>query len=223
MTGQTLLDYMEILLPELQLQSGESDVTKGLKALNAAQDWFEAVVALHPGVLGGQTGDVTTTLNTETTAFPAGLLRVDKLQYIDAITNRPAWDLDPIYDTGGHAPSNYWPFNVTSSGSPGIPRAYWTNGTNFYWDPVPDGTRTIRYYGFKAAADITAVGTFAYPDIVALPLATFAARLLKLGLDDPVGDLTPLASEVFEPTISALSNFRRERPQGYQYRYRHDT
>lgn len=210
-------------MPELQLQSGESDVTKGLRAANAAQDYFEAVAALTPGILGGQVGTVTTAASTEATAFPSGLLRVDKLSFIDPNTNRPAWDLLPIYEVGGHSPSQVWPYNITTPQSTGRPRAYWTNGTNIYWDPLPDGTHTVRYYGFVAASDITASGTFAYPDILALPLATFAAKLHKIGVDDPPDNLMQLATETFKPVISALESFRRERARGYSYRYSHDT
>src|SRR5687767_9939258 len=119
MTGQDGLNYMELLHPELQLQSGESDVVKGLRALNAAQDYFEVIAARAPGVLGGSIGTVTTTINTESTAYPAGLLRVDRLQFIDPATSRPAWNLAPLYDAGGHAPSNYFPFNITTGSASG--------------------------------------------------------------------------------------------------------
>src|SRR3990167_9038126 len=97
-TGQSLLDRMELLNQELQLQSGESDVTRGLTALNVAQDCFEARAAARPNIYGSTTpvGTVTTTVNTENTAFPTGLLRLDRLQYIDPGTSRPAWDLNPI-------------------------------------------------------------------------------------------------------------------------------
>ena len=40
-TGQTVLDLMEVLAPELQLQSAEADVVKGLIVLNRAQSAFE--------------------------------------------------------------------------------------------------------------------------------------------------------------------------------------
>ena len=66
-TGQTLLNIMEDLNGELQLQSGEVDVSKGLRALNAAQDLFETVLATYGReVLGGTYGTVTTTASTET-------------------------------------------------------------------------------------------------------------------------------------------------------------
>ena len=77
-SGQDLLDLMELLNQELQLQTGEENVARGLVALNAAQDAFEGLAALRPKILGSRTGTVTTAANTETTAFPSGLLRVDR-------------------------------------------------------------------------------------------------------------------------------------------------
>ena len=64
-TGQTLLNLMEDLNSELQLQSGEANVAKGLRMLNAAQDMFESVLATYPLGKWGTTGTVTTTSSTE--------------------------------------------------------------------------------------------------------------------------------------------------------------
>lgn len=224
MTGQTLLDTMELLDQELQLQSGEADVTRGLLALNIAQDHLEAVIATERDVLGDTIGTVTTVANTETTAFPAGLLRLDKLQFIDPATSRPRYDLDPIDETGGHVYSRAWPLNLTlPTASPGEPTAYWTNGRNIYWDPLPDGVHTIRWYGFQAASDITAAGTFAYPDIARLPVASFAAKLMKIGVGDPVQDLDMLAREIFGPVIRSMSDFKRDGASGLVYTRVHTT
>lgn len=184
-------------------------MTKGLVALNAAQDHFESLVSQLPSVLGDDIGTVTTSASTESTAFPTGLLRLDQLQYIDPGTSRPAWDLLPIHETGGHSIYRFPPILATSATSEGKPRAYYTDGSNIYWDPLPSGTHTVRYYGFSAAADITAGGTFAYPDIVMLPLATFAAKLMRLGVDDDIGDLTGVALETMGPVVESLGNFQR--------------
>lgn len=221
--GQALLDTMEVVFPELQLQSGEADVVKGLITLNRAQDTFEAILAEYPDVFGGQIGTITTTAATEYTAYPAGVLRMDGLDYIDASTSRPAWPLKNLFKRGGHAWHRFWPWNIVSTNTTGKPRGYWTDGTNVYWDPLPDATYTIRWYGFKAAADITAAGTFAYPDQVILPMAIFAVKVIRTGLDDPTGDLSALARDVFDPVIKQLTNFKRESAPGYQYRYRHDA
>ena len=101
-TGQTMLDLMEALDYGLQLQSGESGVTRGLKALNAAQDHLESMLALDPNVVGSTVGTITTSADTETTAAPTGLLRLDRLQYIDPSTSRPAWDLDRVGPVGDY-------------------------------------------------------------------------------------------------------------------------
>lgn len=221
-TGQTILSMMEVLNQELQLQAGEADVTKGLVALNMAQDWFETQVSLEPEVFGGAVSTVSTTGSQEYTTYPGGLLRVDKLQLLDS-NSRPQWDLVALEHAGDHTNTATWPWNVLSSISQGAPRAYWADGTKIYWDPVPDTVYSVRYYGFASATDITASGTFTYSDIVMLPLASFAVRLLKLGIDDPSNDWAALASSVFGPVIQSLSNFRREGAKGLVYRYRHDT
>ena len=220
-TGQSILNLAEVLYPELQLQSGEQDVIKTLLILNAGQDWFESLLSLHPNVLGSITGTVTTTASTESTAFPTGLLRLDRLQFLDT-NSRPAWDLYNLRSIGGHAPSNYWPLTLgTTSG--GRPRGYYTNGRHIYWDPLPDATYTVRWYGLQAAADITAGGTFAYPDIALLPFASFTVRVIKEGLDDDTTAIQGLATDLFAPVILALSNFNRDGAAPLDYRYSHDT
>lgn len=223
MTGQDLLDRCELFNQELQLQSGETDVARGLLALNVAQDYFESRAALRPNILGSADGTVVTAASTEKTAFPTGLLRLDRLQYLDPGTSRPSWDLIPIRHAGGHAGAGYWASALLSTNTTGKPRSYWTNGTNIYWSPLPDGVNTIRYYGFSAAAAITAVGTFAYPDIVMLPLATFAVKVLKAGLDDSIGDISRLAAEAFDPVLDALTAYNRDGAEPLVYRYGHNT
>ena len=224
-TGQSLLDRMELLNQELQLQSGEENVTRGLLALNVAQDTFESRAAMRPHLYGSSTpvGTVTTTVSTETTAFPSTVLRIDRLQFIDPDTSRPAWDLIPIKRTGAHAWNRYWPLSLTSSTTTGRPRAYWTNRINIYWDPLPSGTHTVRYYGFTPATDITAGGTFLYEDIVMLPLAAFAVALMRLGVDDPVGESAQLAEKHFTSVLDLLEGFNRDGPVGLEYDQFHDT
>ena len=222
-TGQTVLDLMEVLAPELQLQSAEADVVKGLIVLNRAQSAFEMLLAQYPDVKGGAIGTVTTTASTESTAFPSGVIRIDGLDYIDPATSRPAWPLVHHQRRGGHAWSQGWIGSLWSTATSGKPRAYWTNGTNIYWDPLPDATHTVRYYGFSVAAAITAAGTFAYPDFAILPLAIFAVKIVKIGIEDSVQDLTALARDVFDPTIKLLGNYQRESAPGYQYKHSHNT
>jgi hypothetical protein len=221
-TGQSMLDTMEVLDRGLQLQSGETGVTLALRALNASQDHFEALMALQPNVLGSSIGTVTTSASTESTAFPAGLVRLDRLQFIDPDTSRPAWDLERVGPVGDHYTSRTsYPtiqFNTTTSGRP---VRYWTNGTYIYWDPLPDATHTVRYYGMNSASDITAGGTFAYPDIVMLPIVTFAVKMLRTGKDDEVAPITEVGMQVFGPVIQSMSRFNRDRPPGYDYRYDH--
>jgi hypothetical protein len=213
-TGQTLLDTMEIMDRGLQLQSGET--------VNAAQDHFESMMSLQPNVMASSIGTVTTAASTESTAFPSGVIRLDRMQFIDPDTSRPAWDLERVGPVGDHyASGGVYPslqFNATTSGRP---VRYWTNGSNIYWDPLPDATHTVRYYGMKAASDITAGGTFAYPDIVMLPIVQFAVRMLRIGKDDEAGPVIDLGNQIFGPVIQTLARFNRDRAPGYDYRYMH--
>ena len=221
-TGQSILNIMEDLNGELQLQSGEVDVAKGLRAVNAAQDMFETVLSTHGRVSASKTGTVTTTANTETTAFPTGLLRLDALWLLDS-NSRPLWRVLPIKETGGHAYGSGWVASLVSTASTGKPRQYWTDGTNIYWDPLPNGTHTVRWYGFQMASDITASGTFSYNDAFIYPLATLSSRILKTALDDPPEDMLTLAKDMFTPLIEAMSNFNRDGSTGMVYDERHTT
>ena len=224
-TGQDLLDRMELLNQELQLQSAEADVTRGLLALNVAQDSFEARAALRQNIYGSTTpvGTVTTTASTETTAFPSGVLRIDRMQFIDPTTSRPAWDLQPIKRVGAHAWNRYWPINIVSTTSTGRPRAYWTNRINIYWDPLPSDTHTVRYYGFTPAANITAGGTFAYEDVCLLAFASFATAMMRIGLDDDPAAHMRLAESIFDPVLDLLSGFNKDGAIGFEYEREHTT
>lgn len=210
---------MELLNQELQLQTGESDVTRGLLALNVAQDYFESLAAQRKKILG-TTGDMSAVGATESTVFPTGVLRIDRLQLLDSSTLRPKRELIPLKRTGGHAATSVWPFDIATS-TTGEPRAYWTNKTRVYWAPLPATTYVIRWYGFQVASDITASGTFAYDDIVALPLASFAARLLKSGVDDAAQDVAAVAQETFRGTLDSLARFNRDGAEPFEYTRQH--
>ena len=224
MTGQSILDLMEVLDNELQLQAGESNVTRGLTALNAAQDYFESLISLQPKVLGNTTGTVTTTANTETTTFPSGVLRIDRLQLLDATTSLPIYDLENIRRPGGHMNSRFWPWYVINTlATLGKPRSYYTNGRLIYWDPLPDGTHTVRWYGLQTATSITAGGTFLFPDACALPFASFAVKLMQSGVGDASQEITSLATGTFGPIIAAMAAFNRDGGVGLEYSQHHDT
>ncbi len=222
-TGQSLLNIMEVLFPELQLQTTEGDVVKGLVCLNAAQDMFETHAAQYKDFMGGSVGTVTTTAAQEYTAFPTGLLRLDGMDFLDQGTLRPAFPLTPLYKRGGHVQADFWPFSLISNTSTGAPRGYWTNGTRIYWAPEPDGAYIVRTYGFSSADDITALGTFAYPDAVMLPLAVVACKIARLGLDDGIEAYSAFATETFNPVLDLLSGYRRDGLQSPNYTYTHDT
>ncbi len=221
--GQVLLDTLEVLNQELQLQPGEPDVVRGLTALNRAQDYFETLASRQPHFLGDADGTVTQTIGQEYTTFPAGVLRIDKLQYIDPTTNRPAWDLKKLDRVGGHARSSQWPWNILSTSLSGKPRGYYTNGSKIFWTPLASDLSVVRWYGFQVAADITASGAFAYPDQCILPIASFAARIIAEGVGDSGASLDALAQDIFSPVIDSMGNFKRDGAAGFDYRYSHDS
>lgn len=224
MTGQNLLNLMETLDRELQLQTGEADVANGLTVLNAAQDAFEAALSEHSNAYQAATVNVVTAADAETSVFPATLLRLDRIQFVDTQGGLKGYDLLPLGQVGGHIGEHDgvpWIDPVTIGR--GRPRYYYTNGRSIYWSPLPDAIYTFRVYGLVSQADITAGGTFAYPDHVALPLASFAVRLMKAGVDDPQADWRELAADLFGPTIAQMSRFWRDRPASYDYRFLHDA
>ena len=220
-TCQTVLDMMEMLDRELEVQVGEADAAVAVKAVNAAVAYMESVVALHPQVFGSSTGTVTTAADTETTDFPSGVLRIDRLQFIDPTTSRPIWDLEAIGETGGHVYSTAHPLLVPTTTQTGRPVRYWTDGSKIYWDPEPNATHTVRWYGFSVHGDLSASTTITYPDIVLLPLASFATRIMGMGKGDVVNDIQSLAVETFDPIVMTLSRFNRDKAPGYSYKYVH--
>lgn len=220
-TGQDLLDTMELLNQELQLQSGEVDVVRGLRALNLAQDYFESLAATRGDLMGGHTGTVVTASGVETTTFPTGLLRVDALQKLHDTTGRPERNLTPMQRVGGQMRTLGWPWPSLLATSSGAPTGYWANRRSIYWAPLPNGVYTVRWHGWQAQADITAAGTFAYEDIVVLPLASFAVKLMRHGVDDSTEDIGTLAQGVFKSTLDALEMSSRDGAQSLQYTRAH--
>ena len=221
-TGQTILDLMEGLDASLQLQNSESGVTKGLIAANAAQDYLESLLALEPNSYGSTFATVTTTADAESTPFPSGLLRIDRLQYINPSTNRPERDLRFEGYIGTQYGDEYSGLSLSTS-TTGSPARYWTNGSVFLWDPVPDAVHTVRYYGLIAKSDITASGTFGFPDLAMLPVAQYAVELLKIGTDDEVQSLAAFGQKAFAPFLEWAGRFNRDRAPGYDYRYYHSV
>jgi hypothetical protein len=222
-TGQDLLNAMEVLNQELQLQTSEEDSVRGLSALNMAQDYFEDLAAQEGEIKGDSTANITSVASTETTAFPTGFLRINRIQFVDPVTSLPTWDLENIQEAGGHVHAGRWPWNVVSQSSPGIPDGYYTNGRLIYWSPLPDAAHTFRVYGFKRADDITSGGTFSYEDSLRLPLASFAVRLLRIGVGDESGDVAQVAKETLGAAVGALAGTNRDGASSLIYRYRHES
>lgn len=225
MTHADLLSRMELLNAELETGSGEDDETKGLLALDTAQDYFESVAAGYPHVFKTN-GTVTTVADTETSAKSATILRLDSVWYLDTTVspNMPRYQLEPIDKSGGHVPSLPWPIRAAVGYAPGAPDGYWTDEDYFFWSPVPDAVYTLRWYGMKSQTAITIrTGTFAYKDYLAMPFATFAVRAIKVGLEDSSDVLKALADDLFTPVLRAARRANREKPTGRVYSQMHTT
>lgn len=223
MTIATILSKMSVLDNELDISSGGADETRAISALDMAQDMFEVILANHPDLLG-TVANTATVANTEATAWPTGLMRIDTMWYIDPTTSLPAWEINVIQDVGGHAVGVGFPFNVGLMGSKGAPVGVYTNRANLYWKPLPDAVYTVRINGLYSQTDITTrAQTFAYPDQVSNPMAAYANRLLSIGVADPTDDLKSLADEMFAPAINMLRQPTRQRPQSRQYSRMHTT
>lgn len=223
MTAATLLSRMQVMMNELQIASGGDDESRALTALDMAQDYLESVAAAMPRI-GQTTTTVATVANTETTALPTGMLRLDSLWYIDSSTNLPAWEVLAIDDAGGHRPSAPWPISLGLATTTGAPRRFAYDSAYFYWLPKPDAAYTLRVYGLFPRTDITTRAiTFGWPDDLSTPVAAFACRLLKMGIDDPTQDAQALAEEAFTPALRRMRNMVRQMPTGRAYTRTHFT
>lgn len=220
--GQYLLDQMQVLDNELLLQPAEPMVVRALIALNMAQDLFESIIAQQPNLFGDTTGTVAVVNGAESSVYPATLLRLDKLWMIDPASSRPAYPLDKIDMVGGQAANRRWPAYFASGAGTGRVDRYWADGRNIYWGPIPSQNDTVRWYGFTPAADITAAGTFAYPDMAMMPIAGFAVKLMRAGVGDDTIDLNE-ATAAFSPVVKQLANFNRDRAPRFIYSERHIT
>jgi hypothetical protein len=205
---------MQVLDNELLLQPAEADVVRGLLALNMAQDLFESAIATKPNLFGDTIGTVAITSGSESTAYPATLLRLDKLWMIDPATSRPIYYLSRLDRAGGQGGYLRWPLSLSVGG--GRVRAYWEDGRNIYWAPFPSQSDTVRWYGFTPATDITAGGTFLYPDIAMMPIAAFAVKLMRAGVGDDAVDLDS-AVGAFTPVVETLSRHNRDQAPGFNY------
>jgi hypothetical protein len=218
-TGQNLLDMMELANQELQLQPTEVDVARGLTALNVAQDFFENLMASRKIKAGttNPTTEISATANVETTAFPTGFIRIDRIWRLDGTGGNPVAELENLKRTGGHRMRSQIPWIFQSSTGSGTPAAYWTQGYAIYWSPKPSATTYYRVYGQSRAADITAVGAFTYDEGVMFPLASFAARIMATGVADSSTDLSALSTEFFEKVLDTLERFNRDGGQDLTY------
>lgn len=223
MTAADLLTRMRVLKNELQIDANGDDEVTALAALDMSQDYLEAVAASMPRI--GQTkSDILTVADTETTAWPATLKRVDSLWYIDADTSLPAWEIEPIPDAGGHRPNTPWPYNLVMNPSTGAPRYYAFDTDYFYWLPEPDKAYTVRVYGLVSKTNLTTRSiTFGWPDEVSLPVASFACKLMSMSVDDSSDELSALAEETFVPVLRSMRKRVRQSPMGRAYTTQHTT
>lgn len=219
-TGQTILDTMEVLNNELQLQSGEADVTRALRAVNVAQDYLESLLVARRFALPVTITTGSVTAGSATTTFPTGFLRVDRVQMLNRTTLLPEWDLTKLPGPPLQARNTLSNLLVPSGGRP---MAYWSTGSLIYWDPVPQENDTVRIHGLQAASDVTASGTFAYPDYTIIAVAAFAAYLMKIGVGDVPQDIVSVAKTTFEPVLDQMDGFLADSSPEPVYRDTHIT
>lgn len=226
MTIQDIFNRMMLYDNQLSLLAGGDDVTRGIWAINLVTDWFEARAVRRSDVL--QTDETfDTTANTEKTAWPSRLMRLDSLWRLDS-DGYQVCELDPIDKSGGHQEGTKFPFQFVtgSSRSLGPPEAYRGRGQGgqFYWQPRPDAVYTMRAYGLWAVADYTAAAnTFAHPDSVALVLAPFATKVFRIGLDRELLGVHQASESAFDAVLDALDGQGENQTAGYNYSEPHDT
>lgn len=226
--GSTLIsdvfDVMALLNNELDISSGGVDETRCLTALKVAQRYFETLAATMPAGVLQTAFTIGTVASTETTTWTATLKRLDAIWKLDPTTLRPIYKLKRINQIGGHVPSLPWPLQLSMPTGSGAPAGYYANTANFYWLPLPDGVYSLRVYGFvTAAAPVSRDSQFLYPDECMAPFASFAAKLMSMGVGDNDGDLTGLAEACFRPILRGMKKFDRSEPLPRAYAYAHDT
>jgi len=229
MTLQTIFDRCMLGDNELDLIAGGDDVVRGLTAVNMVQDWWEAVAAAKADFLATHS-TFTTTADVETTTWPSTLKRLDGDPWlISSVTDRSVRQIARVQGVGGHVVGMAWPYSELSESvaeGSGSPREYWATGPGglFYWTPIPDAIYTVRAYGLWAKADYTAAAnTFAYPDEVALVIPTFAAKLMRVGLNRNLDGIQGEAEAAFSVVVKALKRFTRQGADSLQYSEAHDT
>lgn len=218
-----LLALMPMFNNSLRVGNGEQDEARAVLALTTAQHYFETVAATYARVLGS-TITVAPSANTETTTYPATLLRLDSIWLLDATTLLPVRRLKRIESSGGHAPSLPWPLQLVVQAGTGMPAAYFANMASFYWLPLPDSAQTLRIYGFVEQPEfVDRLSAFNYPLRTKAALASFAVKILKTSTDDDTAEVDALASAIFGPLLRGLKQFDRSEPHGRTYGEVHDT
>lgn len=226
--GSDVFNDMQVLDNELRITSGGADETRALRAVNLSLLMFDSVAASMPKVLQTHQ-NVNTTANQEYTTWPSGLARIDRMYRLDTsqTPNRQVYEIDVIYEAGGQDPQPAWPPLYLALGAQGgsAPKTCYPElDSKLNWGPPPDAVYTVRIYGYWAATALASrSSTFPLPERARLPIASFANRLMAMGLDDPSEELKALAEEVFTPTIRGFKRFTRNKPAPRRYSRMHFT
>lgn len=225
LTVQSIFNSMMVLDNKLDLAAAGDDVARGLIVLNTVTTWLESEAAKTEGLLTTHS-TLTTALNTETTAWPATLLRLDALWFIDPTTSRPIFEITPIQGIGNHVPSYGYPWSnfalAGMSQGNGRPREYAASGPGglFYWAPLPDGVYTIRGYGLWAQADdafASAASVFPFPLSLRLPFAAMGVELFRAGLDRDLKASMMLGQKQMLRVLKGLARFNHTEPASKVY------
>lgn len=222
MTVADVLDTMSLLDNENDFSSGGAEEARGIVALNVAQRYFEMLVAGTPRALQTAT-TITQAAATETTEFSSTLKRIDAVWALDDTTLRPTYRIKRLNDTGAHIPSLPWPLQLSYPTGQGPAAGYYANSSAFYWLPLPDGTHSIRIYGFVTFNALASrVSPFFYTD-AADAMAAFASKLLSKSVGDTAEEMATLANSLFRPVLKMMQSFDRSEPMPRMYAHFHDT
>lgn len=230
-----LFKHLSVIDNELDLVAGGADESKAIDALNMALEYCQSVAASLPAALSQRgTSTIQTKANTESTACPFDLLRVDRLWLCDLSPPfLPLYPLTPIHEVGGHMPSLPWPLYYTLSSSgpiAGSPRGYYLDSSFIFWDPIPDQAYQVRAYGlwqipaFKdRESKLQLADGQELPIQLHIPLASFAVRYMLIGVADAPDEAAKLATETFTPALRTLRKRDRSEPKGRRFLYVHTT
>jgi hypothetical protein len=204
--GTNLLQVMDDLDDQF---SATDHASIGYRLLNNALSLIDSAIAKRSKV--EQTdATISTAKDTEKTARPATLRRIDKVVMEDT-NGRPWYEMEAEHGFTGlrnmnHSRALEWV--VSSVTGTGRPYKYYVDSSDFYWGPYdPNAVYTVRILGYYTTTAITASGTFGLSDDYLVPIALMALVLFRTGVEDPTEEHTILMLSHLTPLLDSLEHF----------------